>query len=801
MLSFSINQQKTLFYSKASNTPIFCSLCRFCALNPNKILQHADLSHNSGPFVCGVEGCTAPARASIMSLRNHLRDKHSDFYYGIEKVSDFSRSSIFRSHKTSIDLNQANHEIDEADITDEPDIIDLNQANYEIEIDHEIDEADITVPSPLTPNNGTCNSNLDEISLNHNFDSAIENFVQILLEGGVKTGIPFTALKYISANIVKLFEGLHYQNHLTPEIFYEMKYCTSNSDNFDKCLIRYFGAIFPETINIAGTEENNFMYFPFRETLLNGIKHFSSFNEICGNESTKCIKSFFSIPQNRPDDIIYIEIYCDDFQLANPLLSKKSLNNSITGIYFRILTKNWKKNSKKKFSHLLALCYTSSFKENSQKIFKFIADQVNPLITNAFVVKIGNETRFTKLKIGFFCTDSKEANFLLGLKYGFNHNDCCRFCETPRSEFSSTFSESLNLKTQEWYTKNFGSLINLDIGNHVSGIQKISPVSFFQTDGFFDMFPPCIDHDIFEGIVPKIAKFALEYFRTNKLLSFVDFKKRVSKFKFQGKDKKNFPLISFENIEQIRFTASEGYTFIRFFPFFLSDLDLDDSVVKMITILNKIVLILMSNNINSEEDLTILDNLVELFLRQCSLLENLKMTVKFHHLTHYVSNILKFGPPKTFRTINFESIHSTLKHLIKSSQNWKDICYTIAMKYARLKVCDQDIQIQEIGMVEYAGNLPDTLSNVASQSIFSLKCLKIDNQVYTINSSAIYTLINDRHLFLLIEKIFKIDENYFLNGDVYDFYESEYSTFVLEPTKSKGLYLLGSSDDSDISYD
>ena len=104
-------------------------------------------------------------------------------------------------------------------------------------------------------------------------------------------------------------------------------------------------------------------------------------------------------------------------------------------------------------------------------------------------------------------------------------------------------------------------------------------------------------------------------------------------------------------------------------------------------------------------------------------------------------------------------------------------------------------------MVEYAGNLPDSLSNVASQSIYSLKCLKIDNQVYTINSSAIYTLINDRHLFLLIEQIFKIDENYFLNGDVYDFYESEYSTFVLEPTKSKGLYLLGSSDDSDISYD
>ena len=75
-----------------------------------------------------------------------------------------------------------------------------------------------------------------------------------------------------------------------------MKYCTSNSDNFDKYLIRHFGGIFQETINIAGTEENNFMYFLLQETLLNGIKHFSSLNEICGNESTQYIKPFFLPP-------------------------------------------------------------------------------------------------------------------------------------------------------------------------------------------------------------------------------------------------------------------------------------------------------------------------------------------------------------------------------------------------------------------------------------------------------------------------------------------------------------------------
>ena len=46
---------------------------------------------------------------------------------------------------------------------------------------------------------------------------------------------------------------------------------------------------------------------------------------------------------------------------------------------------------------------------------------------------------------------------------------------------------------------------------------------------------------------------------------------------------------------------------------------------------------------------------------------------------------------------------------------------------------------------------------------------------------------------MLINQILKIDEKYFINGDVHDFHESENSTFVLEPTGSKGLYLIGSA--------
>ena len=64
----------------------------------------------------------------------------------------------------------------------------------------------------------------------------------------------------------------------------------------------------------------------------------------------------------------------------------------------------------------------------------------------------------------------------------------------------------------------------------------------------------------------------------------------------------------------------------------------------------------------SNETIAMLASIIEAFLSLCSEHNNeLKITVKFHHLIHYPSMIAKFGPPKILSTINFESLHSYLK--------------------------------------------------------------------------------------------------------------------------------------------
>ena len=91
----------------------------------------------------------------------------------------------------------------------------------------------------------------------------------------------------------------------------------------------------------------------------------------------------------------------------------------------------------------------------------------------------------------------------------------------------------------------------------------------------------------------------------------------------------------------------------------------------------------------SNETIAMLASIIEAFLSLCSEHNNeLKITVKFHHLIHYPSMIAKFGPPKILSTINFESLHSYLKSKIKNSKTWKFACYTIAAKYAQCRISE-----------------------------------------------------------------------------------------------------------------
>ena len=303
------------------------------------------------------------------------------------------------------------------------------------------------------------------------------------------------------------------------------------------------------------------------------------------------------------------------------------------------------------------------------------------------------------------------------------------------------------------------------------------------------MFPPCVDHDLFEGIFPSIFKFSVKYFVSKKMFNIKSIEKSFNSLELRHKDKTNFPLINFERIDHIRFIASESHCLSRFYLMLLDEIPEDDEVLKLLRLLISITQILMRHEFNSDQ-LLVLNNLIYCFLMHCSKFSEIKITVKFHHLIHYPRLIEKFGPPKIFSTINFESIHSLLKQKISNSKNWRNVVLTTLKKYARSSSVSAPPRILEIGASSFILQLPSIILNAFSPDteFTVLRGLNILNQHFRCGTTAIVFENSINNLILIkIEIIFKANEQYFAYGVTYHTYEDCANRFFLLESSQRHL--------------
>ena len=216
-------------------------------------------------------------------------------------------------------------------------------------------------------------SNDEDVVLEQN----ARNFAEILLVNGCSHSVPFQHIQNLSSALISFFGNVFRNNSFTGELEYELQHIIRTPEIFNRFIEANFGAIFHKIINIANTDEF-FAYMPFKKSFFKLASQFSNFDELLlGSFNTENL--LFSMPFNQEYDenIIGINIFIDDFQLCNPLLSKKSQKNSMTGIYYRIVSGNKFKFSSHKFVYLLGLCYSDTFKHHSDIILHYIATQVN----------------------------------------------------------------------------------------------------------------------------------------------------------------------------------------------------------------------------------------------------------------------------------------------------------------------------------------------------------------------------------------------------------------------------------------
>ena len=508
----------------ASSKVIFCSICGFGGFSILHLLRHFK-GHPGVSFRCGVDDCSYE-NTNIASFRKHLLLKHGDIYPEVRyELPEFINSCF--SSKLPHNL-----------ICDSQ--INLNSD----------DNISFNLESPSQ----NSNSYVDKI-----MDQNCRKFIEILLSEGCSKSVPFKHIKNLSASLIKYFSSLFHENTFTADLEHQMLHLIHDQEIFNSYIESDFNAVFHEMVNISDSNDF-FAYIPLHKSLFKIIAFFSSFDEIF-NCSLNLEDNLVSMPcvASIVNNFVNINIFIDDFQLCNPLMSKKSQKNSVTGIYYRIISSNKFKFSGKKYIYLLGLCHSQTFKTHSEAILQYIAKEINKLIDNPFPVTIRSQTVLCRLNIGYFSLDSKSGSFLLGMKQSFNHNYCCRFCIEPRDKFKDCFYERSSIRDQDLYLHHLSQIHYLENENYdMFGLQRFSPLRHFRCQNYFEICPPCIGHDIFEGICPKIFDFSIRYFINQGFFTYQFFINKVKCTNLFGKDKEYFPKIEFDNLKKIRFTINEG---------------------------------------------------------------------------------------------------------------------------------------------------------------------------------------------------------------------------------------------------
>ena len=627
-----------LIFKNVQNFCLQCSYCDFLGQTIGDIYRHT-VKHEDIELTCGINGCNK-TYLRRNSLRKHLTECHSEFY----PLGDYN--NIFLNFRSFIKFHLFNTE--------------------ESLIDAQCAEPNNSPIETSFSASSVINSMIPDQTID--FDHVLVKILTICAKS-FKT-IPFKALQGFLNSLLDLYSKLLIEKVPLETVFLLTKDAVSSSNRFDYLLETHLDANFPILVNIPSTSLE-FSYIPLEKSLVQVLTKYQ--DQILSpqqihNDNFSC---FFDGNLPKESNTLYLNLFFDDFQIANPLLKKKSTLNELKAFYIGFFTKNFASFESIPII-LVSLVKTSTFKLYGDEIMHFLGNEVAKITTQG--INIGSDCNMInyKVRIGIFSLDSKEASNLLGMKKSFNHEYCCRFCTVKRSDFRNClYQEDDKLRNINSYISHLESALSLDTQNNsFFGIENKSFFRFFGIEDFFFRCPPCIMHDFFEGIAQKIIKAIFLRLISTKELNKAQYDLALQQLDFKYDDKSSFPILKFDNIKGFRLVASEAHCFIRFLPFiFESILDISHPLYEIISVLAEFSNFLMAPRISKPNSIyfkSLAANLISL----CTVnLPDVSISIKFHHLIHYSDIISRFGPLRFLSTISFEINHYLQKSTIKTSKN------------------------------------------------------------------------------------------------------------------------------------
>ncbi|XP_064472077.1 uncharacterized protein LOC135386209 [Ornithodoros turicata] len=351
---------------------------------------------------------------------------------------------------------------------------------------------------------------------------------------------------------------------------------------------------------------------------------------------------------------IQLMLYQDSFEVVNPLGSAKQ-KHKILGVYFTL--GNLKQHNRSKVDQLqLCLFCTEKLlkKFGHREVFGRLVAEVKQLVISGLSV----DNKHYKFKLSFILGDNLGAHQIGGFLESFSGEYFCRFCLITRKEFHDCVTTSGEIRTPENYADCVAHLNDTGAANN-KGVKFES--LFNEVPGFHVCrgLPPCLGHDVLEGVISYDVAIFLRYFQSKGWFSVNLLNARLEKLRLQGHDAADRPPALKEGFKTLGGQAAQNWIFLRFLPVLLADIiDPTDEVWQLFLLLRDIVNLVCARKI-SQTQILYLNELIQLYLELITeLFPRVTLKPKHHFLLHYPELILKYGPLIWLWTLRFESKHS-----------------------------------------------------------------------------------------------------------------------------------------------
>ncbi|XP_076322160.1 uncharacterized protein LOC143231523 [Tachypleus tridentatus] len=244
--------------------------------------------------------------------------------------------------------------------------------------------------------------------------------------------------------------------------------------------------------------------------------------------------------QENPDALKLL-LYQDSFEIVNPLGSAKK-KHKILAIYYTIGNLHPAVRTLIDVQQLLLLCREEDFKTHGQeKILTPIMTDLLDLEANGVDLgRFGNR----KGSVAFVLGDNLGSHMIGGFVENFSsvsHN--CRYCLISKDDLEggNIFPWDFDLRTQENYNSSVQEVCTNGLVHH-SGVKFDSVLNKLQHFHVTNPgLPPCLGHDLFEGIVKEDLHLILNYLVRAEWFDYDYLNKKIQTYKFKGSDANDKP--------------------------------------------------------------------------------------------------------------------------------------------------------------------------------------------------------------------------------------------------------------------